>query len=66
VELIRAASRLLSPGGLLLFSTNFRKFRLDLEALAGLEVRDITKATIPPDFARDPRVHSCYEVRRGA
>ena len=47
VELIRAASRLLSPGGLLLFSTNFRKFRLDLEALAGLEARDITKATLP-------------------
>ena len=64
VGLIRAAMKRLAPGGLLLFSTNFRKFRLDREALADLEVRDITRATIPFDFARDPRVHACFEVRQ--
>jgi 23S rRNA (guanine2445-N2)-methyltransferase / 23S rRNA (guanine2069-N7)-methyltransferase len=63
VELIRATLRRLAPGGLLLFSTNFRKFRLDREALADLDVRDITKETIPFDFARDPKVHACFEVR---
>ncbi|HEU4516163.1 MAG TPA: bifunctional 23S rRNA (guanine(2069)-N(7))-methyltransferase RlmK/23S rRNA (guanine(2445)-N(2))-methyltransferase RlmL, partial [Steroidobacteraceae bacterium] len=47
VELIRATVKRLAPGGLLLFSTNFRKFRLDGGALEGLEVRDITKATVP-------------------
>jgi 23S rRNA (guanine2445-N2)-methyltransferase / 23S rRNA (guanine2069-N7)-methyltransferase len=66
VELIRAAVRLLAPAGLLVFSTNFRKFRLDREALAGFEIRDITKVTVPFDYARDALVHHCYEVRRGA
>ena len=26
-------------------------------------IRDISAATLPPDFARNPRVHRCYEVR---
>jgi 23S rRNA (guanine2445-N2)-methyltransferase / 23S rRNA (guanine2069-N7)-methyltransferase len=64
VELIRSTLKFLAPGGLLLFSTNFRKFRLDAKALGNLAVRDITKATIPFDFARDAKVHACFEIRR--
>ncbi|MGE0031014.1 MAG: class I SAM-dependent methyltransferase, partial [Steroidobacteraceae bacterium] len=66
VDLIRAALKLLAPGGLLLFSTNFRKFRLDREGLAGLEIGDITKATLPFDFGRDAKAHACFEIRRPA
>ena len=36
VDLIRATLKRLAPGGLLLFSTNFRKFKLDGAALADL------------------------------
>jgi 23S rRNA (guanine2445-N2)-methyltransferase / 23S rRNA (guanine2069-N7)-methyltransferase len=64
VDLIRATLKRLAPGGLLLFSTNFRKFRLDAGALQDLQVRDITKGTVPFDFARDPKVHACFEIRR--
>lgn len=64
VELIRAAMKRLAPGGLLLFSTNFRKFKLDREALADLDIRDITKGTVPLDFARDAKVHACFEIRQ--
>ena len=64
IDLIRATLKRLAPGGLLLFSTNFRKFKLDGEALAGLSIKDITKATVPFDFSRDPKVHSCFEIRR--
>ncbi len=63
-ELIRGALRLLAPGGLVLFSTNVRRFRLDREALGDLEIEDITRATIPRDFARNPRVHRCFRIRR--
>jgi 23S rRNA (guanine2445-N2)-methyltransferase / 23S rRNA (guanine2069-N7)-methyltransferase len=63
VMLIRDTLRKLAPGGLLLFSTNFRKFRLDTEALADLQLTDVTRRTIPRDFARDARVHCCFEIR---
>jgi 23S rRNA (guanine2445-N2)-methyltransferase / 23S rRNA (guanine2069-N7)-methyltransferase len=63
VALIRTALLRLAPEGLLLFSTNFRKFKLETEALAELSVTDITSRTIPQDFARDQRVHHCYEIR---
>lgn len=40
----------LKPGGLLYFSTNFRKFILDEAAINAASVKDITKATTPFDF----------------
>jgi 23S rRNA (guanine2445-N2)-methyltransferase / 23S rRNA (guanine2069-N7)-methyltransferase len=65
VELIRAAVRLLERDGVLIFSTNFRRFRLDREALADLAIADLTRPTIPPDFARNPRIHQCWRIERG-
>jgi 23S rRNA (guanine2445-N2)-methyltransferase / 23S rRNA (guanine2069-N7)-methyltransferase len=66
VALITAAAAMLAPEGTLVFSTNLRKFRLDSEALsaAGLSAEDVSAATIPPDFARNQRIHRCYLVRR--
>jgi 23S rRNA (guanine2445-N2)-methyltransferase / 23S rRNA (guanine2069-N7)-methyltransferase len=64
VTLIRGAVRLLARGGTLIFSTNFRRFRLDREALGDLAVTDLTAATIPPDFARSPRIHACWRIER--
>ena len=66
VALIEASARVLAPGGTLVFSTNLRKFKLDEEALTarGLTAADITASTIPPDFARNPRIHRCFVVRR--
>ena len=61
-QLIRAAAGLLSPEGILLFSTNFRRFKLDPEVAREFEVADITKQTIPPDFARNPRIHTCFRI----
>ena len=62
--LIRGVLTRLAPGGLLLFSNNFRKFKLDADALKGFSIRDITKRTVPQDFIRDPKVHHCFEIRR--
>jgi 23S rRNA (guanine2445-N2)-methyltransferase / 23S rRNA (guanine2069-N7)-methyltransferase len=60
VWLLNETRRLLSPGGLLLFSSNYRKFRLDRAALYGFEIDDITARTVPPDFARRSRPHQAW------
>jgi len=63
VELLRLAVARLAPGGVLYFSNNFRRFRLDEAALSAFAaVEDISAATIPPDFARDPRIHRCWRL----
>jgi 23S rRNA (guanine2445-N2)-methyltransferase / 23S rRNA (guanine2069-N7)-methyltransferase len=63
VHLITLASRLLTPQGTLLFSTNAERFRLDRDALAGLMIEDFTARSIPRDFARHARIHQCFEIR---
>lgn len=64
VELIGAAARLLERGGVLIFSTNYRRFRLDAGALPELKIEDITRRTIPLDFERSPRVHQCWQISK--
>jgi 23S rRNA (guanine2445-N2)-methyltransferase / 23S rRNA (guanine2069-N7)-methyltransferase len=62
VDLLNAVGRLLAPGGVLVFSTNFTRFKLDADALPGLVVDDVTKSTIPRDFERNPRIHRCFRI----
>lgn len=65
VRLLRAALARLAHGGVLFFSNNFRRFKLDEAALSELAViHDISGDTIPPDFERNPRIHRCWEMRR--
>ncbi len=40
----------LKAGGVLYFSTNFRKFELEKEKISAATIKDITKATTPFDF----------------
>ncbi len=63
MELLQSCMRLLAPGGLLLFSTNAQRFRLDAAANERWTVEDISAATIPFDFKRNPRIHRAYELR---
>jgi 23S rRNA (guanine2445-N2)-methyltransferase / 23S rRNA (guanine2069-N7)-methyltransferase len=60
--LIGQAVELLEPDGILIFSTNLRSFKLDSGALTGLVLEDLTRATIPPDFRRNLRVHCCWRI----
>ncbi len=60
VALLRQAMRLLRQGGRLVFSNNLQRFKLDSEALAEFAIEDVSKASIPQDFARNPRIHQCW------
>ncbi len=64
VELIHGAAALLARDGVLIFSTNFQRFRLDRERLADLVIEDITRRTIPEDFKRNPKIHRCFRITR--
>jgi 23S rRNA (guanine2069-N7)-methyltransferase / 23S rRNA (guanine2445-N2)-methyltransferase len=61
--LIEACGRLLAPGGLIVFSTNAQRFKLDESLSTRFQVRDISAATLPRDFERNPRIHRCFEIR---
>ncbi|UHQ24666.1 bifunctional 23S rRNA (guanine(2069)-N(7))-methyltransferase RlmK/23S rRNA (guanine(2445)-N(2))-methyltransferase RlmL [Lysobacter sp. 5GHs7-4] len=64
VRLLRAAVARLADNGTLYFSNNFRRFRLDQEAVAEFaDCREISAETIPPDFARDARIHRCWQLQ---
>jgi 23S rRNA (guanine2445-N2)-methyltransferase / 23S rRNA (guanine2069-N7)-methyltransferase len=64
VALIQAAARRLARDGILLFSSNFRHFRMDRAALDEFRIEDLTEATLPPDFRRNPRIHTCWKITR--
>ena len=63
VDLIRGAARLLEPDGVLIFSNNLRRFRMERERLENLQVEDISRATLPNDFQRNPRIHNVWRIR---
>jgi 23S rRNA (guanine2445-N2)-methyltransferase / 23S rRNA (guanine2069-N7)-methyltransferase len=65
VRLLRAAVARLARDGVLYFSNNYRRFRLDAQAIAAFaQCEDISADTIPVDFARNPRIHRCWRLRR--
>ena len=62
--LIDACTRLLAADGVLVFSTNAQRFRLDPVLAQRYTISDISAATLPQDFARNPRIHRCFEIRQ--
>ena len=64
VDLIRlVARRLLAPGGVVIFACNARRFSMDTDSLArDHRLADLSRATLPPDFARSARAHHVWQV----
>jgi 23S rRNA (guanine2445-N2)-methyltransferase / 23S rRNA (guanine2069-N7)-methyltransferase len=62
--LLEQCMRLLAPGGVLLSSTNAQRFKLDAAANERWAVKDISAASIPFDFKRNPRIHRAYNCSR--
>jgi 23S rRNA (guanine2445-N2)-methyltransferase / 23S rRNA (guanine2069-N7)-methyltransferase len=65
VRLLRAAVARLSPDGVLYFSNNFRRFKLDEDAIREFAAcTEISAQTIGLDFERNARIHRAWELRR--
>ncbi len=58
--LLGQAMGLLADDGILVFSNNFRHFKMDPIVMETFEVEDVTTATIDKDFERNPRIHNCW------
>ncbi|MGM0952544.1 MAG: bifunctional 23S rRNA (guanine(2069)-N(7))-methyltransferase RlmK/23S rRNA (guanine(2445)-N(2))-methyltransferase RlmL [Pseudomonadota bacterium] len=56
----------LSSDGLLIFSNNFRKFKLDEELLLEFEVKEVSASTIDKDFQRNQKIHRCWHIQHKA
>ncbi|WP_290699026.1 bifunctional 23S rRNA (guanine(2069)-N(7))-methyltransferase RlmK/23S rRNA (guanine(2445)-N(2))-methyltransferase RlmL [Amphritea sp.] len=61
-ELIKLAMGLLRPEGKLIFSTNYRRFKIDLHLAEEYQVVDITRKTVDLDFKRHTKIHQCFEI----
>jgi len=63
VQLLNDAMRVLQQGGTLVFSNNFRKFKLDPIILEQYAVEDYRLPSIPEDFQRDMKIHGCWLIK---
>ena len=59
--LVHLCMNLLNKDGVLYFSNNFRKFKIDEGLKKTYKVQDISEKTIPVDF-RDQKIHVCFKI----
>ncbi|MEO8998955.1 MAG: bifunctional 23S rRNA (guanine(2069)-N(7))-methyltransferase RlmK/23S rRNA (guanine(2445)-N(2))-methyltransferase RlmL [Rhodanobacter sp.] len=65
VKLLDACNERLTRDGVIVFSNNFRRFKLDRAELEQrFEIEDWTAPSIPFDFARRADIHGCWLLRR--
>lgn len=62
VQLLDMAMARLAPGGVVYFSNNFRRFRLDPELAERYRVEDISAQTLDRDFQRNSRIHRTWRL----
>ena len=55
--------RWLTPNGLLLFSTNKKKFKISEKISSDYSVKETTAQTIPEDF-KNSAIHKSFEIRK--
>lgn len=61
--LLNQAFQLLNPGGTIIFSNNFRKFKFDEGLFCGWKIEEITAKTIPLDF-HNQKIHRCWRIEK--
>lgn len=63
-DMIRNAMARLAADGVLIFSNNFRKFKMDELTLRQFDCENITPETLDMDFERNPRIHNVWKITR--
>ena len=66
LALVEGAMKRLSPDGVLIFSNNYRRFRLDPVIAERWEVEDRTQWSLDKDFQRNAKIHQCWFIRHRA
>jgi 23S rRNA (guanine2445-N2)-methyltransferase / 23S rRNA (guanine2069-N7)-methyltransferase len=61
--LITKAMKRLKKGGVLFFSNNYRKFKINPDLIASFDYENISHMCLPEDFKRRPNIHHCYLFR---
>jgi 23S rRNA (guanine2445-N2)-methyltransferase / 23S rRNA (guanine2069-N7)-methyltransferase len=64
-EMLNRLLKLMTVGGVVFFSTNFRRFKLDEDEIRHAAVREISRQTVGEDF-RNRRIHRCWRIVRTA
>ena len=64
VQLLDMAMARLAPGGVVYFSNNFRRFKLDAALEEKYKVEDISAQTLDKDFQRNTRIHRTWRITR--
>jgi 23S rRNA (guanine2445-N2)-methyltransferase / 23S rRNA (guanine2069-N7)-methyltransferase len=65
VALLQSIMTVLSDNGVCYFSNNFRKFKMDINAVSVFAVvQDISAQTIDLDFERNPKIHRCWMLSK--
>ena len=65
IEMLGLIAGLVAPGGVVYFSNNNRRFKLDEAAVVamGFSGREISRRTVPPEY-RNQRIHRCWRLVR--
>lgn len=64
LALIDLAVKRLDEDGLVIFSNNFRKFKMDPSVMEKYDVKDMTRLTTSPDFSRAKNMHQSWFIQK--
>ncbi len=63
ISFLKKSLQLLNNNGVIIFSTNSRKFKFDFSLFTECEINEITHLTLPNDF-HDKKIHRCWQIKK--
>ena len=63
-EMLYLAGKRLQNKGIIIFSNNYKKFKLDQALENDFLIEDITESTISADFSRNKKIHRCWILKK--